>query len=148
MDKFIRQLVIKENIRKTKFPNLQIEIEVSCKVNPTESETLISKAINSIFDGINLEFKYGDRLVGKTGNMEVLTTIYNQVRDRSITSVLRRLLLSNLEQSSTWFYINKQVSTMGIVVLVDDEYESPLGPIRINLKSNNIDRVIEWLCPE
>lgn len=62
--------------------------------------------------------------------------------------MLRRLLLSNLEQSSTWFYINKQVSTMGIVVLVDDKFESPLGPIRINLKSNNIDRVIEWLCPE
>ena len=99
-------------------------------------------------DGIPLEFKYGDRIVGKTGNLKVLSTIYNQVRDRSITSVLRRLLLSNLEQSSTWFYINKQVSTMGIVVLVDDEFESPLGPIRINLKSNNIDRVIEWLCPE
>lgn len=80
--------------------------------------------------------------------MEVLSTLYNQVRDRSIISVLRRLLLSNLEKSSTWFYINKQVSTLGIIVLVDDEIESPLGPIRINLRSNNIDRVIEWLCPE
>lgn len=86
--------------------------------------------------------------MGKTGNLEVLNTIYNQVRDRSISSVLRRLLLSNLDQSSTWFYINKQVSTLGIIVLVDDEFESPLGPIRINLKSKNIDRVIEWLCPE
>lgn len=92
--------------------------------------------------------KYGDRLIGKTGNLEVLSTLYNQVRDRSIISVLRRLLLSNLEKSSTWFYINKQVSTLGIIVLVDDEIESPLGPIRINLRSNNIDRVIEWLCPE
>lgn len=78
----------------------------------------------------------------------MLRTLYNQVRDRSITSVLRRLLLSNLDNSSTWFYINKQVSTLGIIVLVDDEFESPLGPIRINLRSNNIDRVIEWLCPE
>jgi len=78
----------------------------------------------------------------------VLSTLYNQVRDRSIISVLRRLLLSNLEKSSTWFYINKQVSTLGIIVLVDDEIESPLGPIRINLRSNNIDRVIEWLSPE
>ena len=87
-------------------------------------------------------------MIGKTGNLEVLSTLYNQVRDRSIISVLRRLLLSNLEKSSTWFYINKQVSTLGIIVLVDDEIESPLGPIRINLRSNNIDRVIEWLCPE
>ena len=78
----------------------------------------------------------------------MLRTLYNQVRDRSITSVLRRLLLSNLENSSTWFYINKQVSTLGIIVLVEDEIESPLGPIRINLRRNNIDRVIEWLCPE
>lgn len=98
--------------------------------------------------GMTLEFKYGDRIIGKSGNIEVLNTIYNQVRDRSISSVLRRLLLSNLYQFSTWFYINKQVSTMGIVVLVDEEFESPLGPIQITLKSNNIDRVIEWLCPE
>ncbi|MCJ7636566.1 MAG: hypothetical protein MUO21_03670 [Nitrososphaeraceae archaeon] len=104
--------------------------------------------MNSIMEGITLEFKYGDRIIGKTDNLEVLNTIYNQVRDRSISSVLRRLLLSNLDQSSTWFYINKQVSTQGIIVLVDDEFESPLGPIRITLKSNNIDRVIEWLCPE
>jgi predicted RNA binding protein with dsRBD fold (UPF0201 family) len=99
-------------------------------------------------EGITLELKYGDRIIGKTDKLEVLNTIYNQVRDRSISSVLRRLLLSNLDQTSTWFYINKQVSTQGIVVLVDDEYESPLGPIRITLKSDNIDRVIEWLCPE
>jgi uncharacterized protein len=99
-------------------------------------------------EGITLEFKYGDRIVGQSGNLKVLSTIYNQVRDRSITSVLRRILLSHLDQSSTWFYINKQVSTRGIIVLVDDEFESPLGPIRIYLKSNNIDRVIEWLCPE
>ncbi|MGZ8887905.1 MAG: RNA-binding domain-containing protein [Nitrososphaeraceae archaeon] len=123
-------------------------MEVSCKVNPTESEILIIKAINSIMEGIALEFKYGDRIIGKTDSLEVLNTIYNQVRDRSISSVLRRLLLSNLDHSSTWFYINKQVSTQGIIVLVDDEFESPLGPIRITLKSNNIDRVIEWLCPE
>jgi uncharacterized protein len=98
--------------------------------------------------GMTLEFKYGDRIIGKSCNLEVLNTIYNQIRDRSISSVLRRLLLSNLDQFSTWFYINKQVSTIGIIVLVDDEFESPLGPIRIILKSNNIDRVIEWLCPE
>jgi predicted RNA binding protein with dsRBD fold (UPF0201 family) len=34
------------------------------------------------------------------------------------------------------------------MVLVEDESESPLGPIRIDLKSNNIERIIEWLCPE
>jgi predicted RNA binding protein with dsRBD fold (UPF0201 family) len=34
------------------------------------------------------------------------------------------------------------------MVLVEDESESPLGPIRIALNSNNIERIIEWLCPE
>jgi predicted RNA binding protein with dsRBD fold (UPF0201 family) len=53
-----------------------------------------------------------------------------------------------LDDYSTWFYLNKQVATKGIMVLVEDESESPLGPIRVDLKSNNIERVIEWLCPE
>ena len=140
--------LIQKNIRKTKFPNLQIEIEISCKVNPTESYDIIIKSINSLFEGIKLEFRYGDRIIGKSKNLEVLNVIHNQARDRYITSVLRRLLLSNLYKCSTWFYINKQVATKGVMVLVEDESESPLGPIRINLKSNNIERVIEWLCPE
>jgi predicted RNA binding protein with dsRBD fold (UPF0201 family) len=99
-------------------------------------------------EGIILEFKHGDRITGKSNNLEVLNLIYNQVRDRSITSALSRLLLTNLYESSTWFYVNKQVATKGIIVLVEDESESPLGPIRINLKSNNIERIIEWLCTE
>jgi predicted RNA binding protein with dsRBD fold (UPF0201 family) len=137
-----------KNIRKTKFPNLEIEIEVSCKVNPTESYDIIIKSINSLLEGIKLEFRYGDHIIGKSTNLEVLNIIYNQARDRYITSVLRRLLLYNLYEYSTWFYINKQVATKGVMVLVEDESESPLGPIRIDLKSNNIERVIEWLCPE
>ena len=139
---------LQKNIRKIKFPNLQIEIEISCKVNPTESYDIIIKSINSLFEGIKLEFRYGDRIIGKSRNLEVLNVIYNQARDRYITSVLRRLLLSNLYEYSTWFYINKQAATKEVMVLVEDESESPLGPIRINLKSNNIERVIEWLCPE
>ena len=148
MDIFIKQVKYSKNIRKTKFPNLQIEIDVSCRVNPTESYDIIIKGIILLLEGINLEFKYGDRIIGKSKNLEVLNVIYNQVRDRYITTVLRRLLLSNLDDYSTWFYLNKQVATKGIMVLVEDESESPLGPIRVDLKSNNIERVIEWLCPE
>lgn len=137
-----------KNIRKQKFPNLQIEIEVSCKVNSTESSDILIKAINSILDGIILEYKHGDCITGRSNNLEVLNIIYNQVRDRSITSALSRLLLTNLYENSTWFYVNKQVATKGIIVLVEDESESPLGPIRIHLNSNNIERIIEWLCTE
>jgi predicted RNA binding protein with dsRBD fold (UPF0201 family) len=48
----------------------------------------------------------------------------------------------------TWFYVNKQAATKGIIVLVDNEEESPLGPIKISIKSENILNVIGWLCPE
>jgi predicted RNA binding protein with dsRBD fold (UPF0201 family) len=106
------------------------------------------KAINSILEGIILEYKHGDWITGRSHNLEVLNVIYNQVRDRSITSALRKLLLIHLDENSTWFYVNKQVATKGIIVLVEDESESPLGPIRIHLKSNNLERIIEWLCTE
>ncbi|HET7643433.1 MAG TPA: RNA-binding domain-containing protein [Nitrososphaeraceae archaeon] len=123
-------------------------MEVSCKVNNTESPDIIKKAVNSILEGITIEYKHGAHIIGKSNNLEVLNIIYNQVRDRSITAALNRLLLRNLHDSSTWFYVNKQVATKGIIVLVEDESESPLGPIRIHLKSNNIERIIEWLCTE
>ena len=133
----------------TRFPgNFQLEIQVTCHVYPSESPDLVKKAIGSILNGIFLEYKFGDRILGKSNNYQVLNSIYNQVRDRSVISVLRRFLLTHLDNDTTWFYVNKQAATKGMVVLVENKSESPLGPICITLKSNNINKIIDWLSPD
>jgi predicted RNA binding protein with dsRBD fold (UPF0201 family) len=43
--------------------------------------------------------------------------------------------------------LNKQAAAAGIVVIIEDESESPLGPIRITMVCDELDVLIDWLAP-
>ncbi len=44
----------------------------------------------------------------------------------------------------TWFLLNKQAAFSKVVALIEDEDESPLGPIKITIKNQNIEEIISW----
>lgn len=132
------------------FPSsIDIEIKIFVPIFPSESVSKVIEAINlamgSKIDYINHR---KNLLLGFSNRVEVLNHTYDQVRNRSVTSVFHRLLISNLNKNTTWFYINKQAATKGLIVLVDKFPESPLGPIKISISSEKILEVIDWLSIE
>ena len=50
--------------------------------------------------------------------------------------------------TSTWFLLNKQAATAGVAAVVEDERESPLGPIRVTLTCEELDALTDWLVPD
>ncbi len=62
--------------------------------------------------------------------------------------IYRRALEKNLENNSTWFYLNKQAAFAEKIAICEKSEESPLGPIKVILTSQNIDRIIDWLILE
>ncbi|MFL6390467.1 MAG: hypothetical protein ACJ71E_00245, partial [Nitrososphaeraceae archaeon] len=76
-----------------------------------------------------------------------LTTIYDQSRARAAMGVLRRMLTDNRISNTTRFLLNKQAAVAGIVVVIEDESESPLGPIRVTIVCDELDNLIDWLAP-
>ena len=84
-------------------------------------------------------------LVGRSNQIESLSMVYEQARARRSVSVLRRMLLNNLERNTTFLLLNKQAAAAGVVALVDRENESPLGGIRIEIQCQPIQQVIDWL---
>lgn len=128
--------------------NVDIEIQVFTPIFPSESVSKVIEAINLVM-GMKIDLDHTNNfLLGTTNKKEVLINTYDQIRNRSVISVFNRLLLSNLHQNSTWFYINKQAATKGLIILVEKFLESPLGPIKISLTSENILEVIEFLSME
>jgi predicted RNA binding protein with dsRBD fold (UPF0201 family) len=128
--------------------NIDIEIQVFTPIFPSESVSKVIEAINLVM-GMKIDLDHTNNfLLGTTNKKEVLINTYDQIRNRSVTSVFNRLLISNLNQNTTWFYINKQAATEGLIVLVEKFLESPLGPIKISLTSENILQVIELLSIE
>jgi hypothetical protein len=53
-----------------------------------------------------------------------------------------------MTNDSAWFYLNKQAAFVDVVALCNEPDESALGPIKIILNSNDIEKTIEHLTSE
>ena len=137
----------KEKLRKPAIAS-PIEVKVEARVNPSEDPYKVIDAITNIVEGCSPEFRYGSRVVGRATGSEPFTILYEQVRSRSAMGVLRRMLLDNRAGDSTWFLLNKQAATAGIAAVIEEEQESPLGPIRVTISCEDLGAVIDWLVPE
>ena len=133
-----------------KKPNItsQIDLKVEAIVNPSEHAQKVIEAIANIFTRCSPELSFRSRVVGRAVGSDSLSILYEQVRSRSAMGVLRRMLLDNRAGDSTWFLLNKQAATSGIAAFIEDQQESPLGPIRVTINCEELDKVIDWLVPE
>ncbi|MEW6604845.1 MAG: RNA-binding domain-containing protein [Thermoproteota archaeon] len=125
-----------------------VEVKVEAAVNPSEDPQKVINAVENVIERCSPEFRYGSRVIGRATESESLALLYEQVRSRSAMGVLRRMLLDNRAGDSTWFLLNKQAATAGIAAVVEDEQESPLGPIRVTISCEELDALIDWLVPE
>jgi len=133
-------------MRKAPF-TAQIEIKIEASVYPSECPEKVISAVTNVIDKCSADFRYGSRVVGRASGSESLSTIYEQVRSRASMGVLRRMLLDNKIADTTYFFLNKQAASAGIVVIIEDVKESPLGPIRVNIDCEELDMLICWLAP-
>jgi uncharacterized protein len=133
-----------------KKPNItsQIDMKVEAIVNPSEHAQKVIDAIANIFTRCSPELSFRSRVVGRAVGSDSLSILYEQVRSRSAMGVLRRMLLDNRAGDSTWFLLNKQAATSGIAAFIEDQQESPLGPIRVTVSCEELDKLIDWLVPE
>jgi predicted RNA binding protein with dsRBD fold (UPF0201 family) len=136
-----------KNLRK---PNItsKIELKVEAAVNPSEDAQKVTDAIVNLFTRCSPEISYRNRVVGRADGSDSLAILYEQVRSRSAMGVLRRMLLDNRAGDSTRFLLNKQAATAGIAAVIEEEQESPLGPIRVTISCEELDALIDWLVPE
>jgi hypothetical protein len=124
-----------------------VELKVEAPVNPSEDPQKVIDAIANVVE-CSPEFLYGSRVVARAAGIGPLSVLYEQVRSRSAMGVLRRMLLDNRAGDSTWFLLNKQAATAGIAAVIEEEQESPLGPIRVTLSCEELNTLIDWLVPE
>ena len=131
-----------------KFPVIsKIELSIEALINPSESRDKVITAITNVIDKCSPELRYNSRVVARSVGADSLNTIYQQIRSRSATGVLRRMLTYNRITNTTWFLLNKQAAAVGIVAVIEEENESPLGPLRITIVCDEMDLLIDWLAP-
>ena len=125
----------------------KVELKIQATVNPSEQLGKVISAITNIFNGCSPELKHGSLIVATCIGYKYLTTVYDQIRARSAIGVLRRMLTNNQVSNTTRFLLNKQAAVAGTLVVIEDESESPLGPIRVTIICDELDSLIDWLAP-
>jgi len=129
--------------------SLDVDCKVSayCTINASEDVNKVRTSLSNVLTDMN-EKLTGDSLVANSNNYESLTKIYETIRGNNSQNTYRRHLRANIDKNSTWFYLNKQAAFVDVIAICNEADESPLGPIKIVLHSENIEDVIEWLVSD
>ncbi len=126
-----------------KIPSVSCKIEMFCSINPSEDPKKIEKAISNIFTNSTIKTETFS-VSAQSKNLKSLEIIYETIHTKQSQKIYRRNLEKNLENDTTWFYLNKQAAFVEKIAICEEADESPLGPIKVILTSSYIDRIIDW----
>ena len=125
-------------------PNISCKIEILSSLNPSEDPTKIETAILNVFPNAKIKID-NFSITSNSKDLHLLEKIFDVIHSNQSQKIYQRQLEKNLENDSTWFYLNKQAAFVGTITLCEEAEESPLGPIKVILTSSNIDKIIDWL---
>ena len=129
---------------KMNIPSLKCKIEILCSINPSEDPNKVKSAILNIFPNCEIKTEKFS-IKGNSNDLLSLEKIYDEINSMQSERIYQRRLEKNLENNSTWFYLNKQAAFAEKIAICEKSDESPLGPIKVILTSTQIDRIIDWL---
>ena len=129
----------------------EIDVHIEIKINPTEDLEKVKKAVENIFGNIESTVtpeKRGSLLVGEAKGIDALTTLHDLLRRERIRDAARGVFFEGLGKKSVVFYLNKQVAYAGHISFSEPVGESPLGPIKVQIRCDSPQELIKWLAPK
>ena len=126
----------------------EVSVHIEAEINPTESEQKVKEAIENVFGAMNMQTKplhKGSVLLAEATGQEALDMFHGLLQREHIRAAARTVFLQGLERRSVTFCLNKQVAYAGHVSFSQEAAESPLGPIKVKIESENPREVIDWL---
>jgi uncharacterized protein len=127
----------------------QVNVHVEADVNLTESLEKVQAAIDLVVEGAKVEVhahQKGSLIVAEATGQQSLIKLRNAIRNDKIRDAARKQMLRSIQGNNVVFYLNKQVAFAGHISFCEQTAESPLGPIRIQIETDNPIELVEWLA--
>ena len=127
----------------------QVSVYVETEINPTEDEEKVRSAVGNFFSTSEMSFapaQNGKTLTAKAQGQGSLTKFRDILRNDRIRDAARKMLFKSTRGNRIVFYLNKQVVFAGHVSFCEATGESPLGPIKVIIETEQPQQVIEWLA--
>jgi predicted RNA binding protein with dsRBD fold (UPF0201 family) len=132
--------------------SFDVKLEVEAYSHPTENTEKIKNAINNIFKDLNYEIKDIEKnmqlIIGRASSLGALEKFRDLLKQDRIRDAARAVMIRSKSDDSIVFYLNKQVAFVSHISFSMPEDESPLGPIKIRIRSKKLDSLIDWLAPK
>jgi predicted RNA binding protein with dsRBD fold (UPF0201 family) len=128
---------------------VEVTVFVETEIYPTESEENVRTSITSFLDNSAITVKSvakGSTLTAVAKGQESLIKLRNMLRNDRIRDAARRFLFKSIRGNMISFCLNKQVAFSGHISFSEQTAESPLGPIRVNIETDNAEQFINWLA--
>ncbi len=128
---------------------VEVAVFVEADVNPTEDEDKVRAAINNVVSNASITVKptqRGSTLNAQAQGQDSLVNLRKMMRNDRIRDAARRILFKSIRGNTISFYLNKQVAFAGHVSFSEETSESPLGPIRFTIKTDDPEQLVEWLA--
>ena len=129
-----------------------IKLEVEAYLHPTENIKKVKNSIDNIFKDLNYEIKDLENnlqlIIGRTNSLGSLEKFRDLLKQDRIRDAAHATMIRSKFDDSMFFYLNKQVAFSNHISFSMPEGESPLGPIKIRIRSKKLDSLIDWLAPK
>ena len=127
-----------------------VKVYVETNILPTESEEKVKTAVKNMFNlpiQIKLE-RMGSILIAEGKGLETLENFRAALRRDRVRAAARKLLKASARDNRISFYLNKQVAVTGHVSFSMESGESPLGPIKVVIESENARELVDGIAPK
>jgi len=127
----------------------EVTVHIEAEVQPTESEEKVKAAVNNFVGNASFSLQSQGKngfLSADAKGQDSLIKLRNAFRNDRIRDAARRFLFKSIKGNSISFCLNKQVAFAGHVSFSEENAESPLGPIRVSITSDNPRQLIEWMA--
>jgi predicted RNA binding protein with dsRBD fold (UPF0201 family) len=122
---------------------MKCKIEAETCVNPTEDQDKVIKALSNVFDYDKLEIEKNYVII--SGGCSTLAHLKEFLEKKKIRDTARKIFFKGTTNNKIRFKLSKQAAYAGRINLVEENL-SLLGEIEVEIKTEDPEKAIEWLC--
>ncbi|MCD7781494.1 MAG: hypothetical protein LUG89_02190 [Methanosphaera sp.] len=113
-------------------------------VNRTENIQKVKRSLRNITSNDITINNRNDEVLEIVGDISILSTIHRFIKSNDLEEVTRNIISHYVNDESIIFYVNKQGAYNNYFNIVDESLSS-LGDIEVEIKTTDIDYVLDYL---
>jgi len=127
----------------------EVTILIEAEIYPTESEEKVKTAVSNILGNASITIKPDVKLstlTAKAEGQESLVKLRNILHSDRVRDASRKAFFRSTRGNTIRFCLNKQVAFAGHISFCEETAESPLGPLKVTIETDNPQQLVEWLA--